>query len=53
MGTALAQNDAADADRFHDRWLRAFMLQSVDEIPRFDGPIAEVVRSVEAAGNVT
>lgn len=54
LGAALAQEgDSVDANPFHDRWLRSLVLPGVDEIPRFDGRVAEAVRTVETDGAVT
>ena len=51
LSSALAQD--TDADRFYERWLRAFGVQSVDDIPRFAGPVAEVTRTTETDGKVS
>ena len=48
LSSALAQD--TDADRFYERWLRAFGVQSVDDIPRFAGPVAEVARTPKLTG---
>lgn len=45
--------DTSGAAPFHDRWLRSLMLPGVDEIPHFDGPVAEVSRTSTSDGRVT
>ncbi len=51
--SASAQGPGIAEDRFADRLLRVGVPPVVEETPRFDGDVAEVVRTTTADGNVT